>query len=306
MNFLKFHASRVSKLSNKSKKFIFLYVLLLLAWGYSWIVAKQALLYIEPFQFVAIRYIGGACFLFGILLISKRSLKPVDFRITCIIGICQIAGFQGLTQLALVHSDAGSVTLIGYTMPFWLIVFNYFVFREKVSRRTLIYVCLIIIGLLIFSQFGFSSVDMTAVGLAIIAAMLWAIGTLLSRKLFLKWHELDLVNFTAWQMLTGSAALSVFLLLSGTSLRISWSAEFIYYLIYGVFVAAGGAWMLWFYLLKRLPLNLISAASVLIPVVAIVLGNIILREKLNSLQYAGAFLILAGIGGIMKLQGQKR
>ena len=47
-----------------------------LIWSYNWIVMKQALAYSGPFEFSALRYIGGSVVLFVVLMIRGEPLRP--------------------------------------------------------------------------------------------------------------------------------------------------------------------------------------------------------------------------------------
>ena len=45
---------------------------MVLIWAYSWIVMKQVLRYAGPFDFAAMRYLGGAVVLFALLLLRGQ------------------------------------------------------------------------------------------------------------------------------------------------------------------------------------------------------------------------------------------
>src|SRR5690606_27578715 len=89
---------------------------MVLIWAYSWIVMKQVLRFAGPFDFAAIRYLGGATVLFVTLIVSRQSLRPPPLGLTALVGLCQTTGFQALTQWALVDGGAGRVSLLAYTM----------------------------------------------------------------------------------------------------------------------------------------------------------------------------------------------
>ena len=59
---------------------------MVLIWAYSWIVMKQVLRYVGPFDFAAMRYFGGAVVLFVVLLLRGQSLEAPPLKLTIIIS----------------------------------------------------------------------------------------------------------------------------------------------------------------------------------------------------------------------------
>ena len=55
-------------------------VVLSLIWGYNWVVMKQVIQYVDPFDFAAIRTLLGAMVLFLVLILTRRSMKIVALR----------------------------------------------------------------------------------------------------------------------------------------------------------------------------------------------------------------------------------
>src|SRR5690554_8095721 len=81
---------------------------------------KQMMLYADPFDFSALRYLGGAVVLFGYLFISGQSLRMPPLLPIVLVGVAQTTAFQGLAQWALINGGAGKVALFCYSMPFWV------------------------------------------------------------------------------------------------------------------------------------------------------------------------------------------
>ena len=78
-----------------------------LFWGYNWVVMKVALRYAEPAVFVALRVFLGAVFLFLLMLILRRPLRPKNLRLTLFVGLFQTTGSLGLMTWALASGAAG-------------------------------------------------------------------------------------------------------------------------------------------------------------------------------------------------------
>ena len=96
-------------------------VVLSLIWGYNWVVMKQVIQYVDPFDFAAIRTLLGAMVLFLVLILTRRPMKIVALRQVVVLGLLQTGAFTALIQWALVAGGAGKTAVLVYTMPFWTI-----------------------------------------------------------------------------------------------------------------------------------------------------------------------------------------
>jgi drug/metabolite transporter (DMT)-like permease len=77
-------------------------VLMSVIWGYNWVVMKQVMRYVGPFDFSALRTLIGALALFAVLAVRRRSLRLVAPLPTLWLGLLQTAAFTGMIQWALV------------------------------------------------------------------------------------------------------------------------------------------------------------------------------------------------------------
>jgi len=265
----------------------------ILIWAYSWIVMKQVLQHAGPFSFSALRYSLGTLVLFGALMVSRQSLRPPPLLPTIAIGLCQTAAFQGLGQLALVSGGAGRVTLLAYTMPFWSVLLAWVILDERLTSRRWLGLGLAAIGLtcIIEPWHGLGSTKSTL--LAVCAGLAWAMGTVLSKRLFVQ-HKLSPLSLTAWQMLFGALGLIV-VALCVPQRPFEWTRELIAGLAYTVIMASSIAWGLWLIVLQRLPTAVASVASLGVPIVSVLLAWAILHEQPSHMEILGIAFILLGL-----------
>ena len=94
-------------------------VVLSLLWGYTWVVAKQALDYAPPFTLTFMRVFGGALALFLALKLLRQPLRLQAPRAVLLISLCQVSGFMLLQTLSLKFGAAGKTAVLVYTMPIW-------------------------------------------------------------------------------------------------------------------------------------------------------------------------------------------
>ncbi|WP_266158931.1 DMT family transporter [Dyella silvatica] len=290
--------------SNPQRGAVLALLSVILIWAYSWIVMKQILQHAGPFEFAALRYVLGAALLFAVLLVTRQSLRPPPLLPTALIGLCQTAAFQGLGQWALVDGGAGHVALLAYTMPFWAVLLAWGILREKPAARHWLGLGLAAIGLLCIIEpwHGLGSLQSTL--LAMGAGGTWAMGTVLSKRMFQR-HAPTPLSLTAWQMLFGALGLCVVALLVPQR-PIDWSPAFIAGLAYSVVMASSVAWGLWLVVLRQLPTALASLSSLGVPIVGVLLAWAILHEQPTLMEVVGMALVLLGLVAVSGVRLRRR
>jgi drug/metabolite transporter (DMT)-like permease len=268
-------------------------LLLTLIWSYNWIVMKQVLRYSGPFEFSALRYVFGTGVLFSALLVRRESLRPPPLLQTALIGLAQTMGFQALVQYALVAGAAGKTALLAYTMPFWVVLLAWLLLRERPDTRLWLGLGVACGGLVLVLEpwHGIGHADSSM--LAIAGGMCWAIGVVLSKRLFQR-GSVSALSLTAWQMLIGSLGLVVIALLAHEQ-PIEWSHFFIGALAYNAVLSSGLAWLMWSYVVDRLPTSIAGLSSLVIPIAGIGFAWVLLGERPTWLESAGIVLIGAAL-----------
>jgi drug/metabolite transporter (DMT)-like permease len=275
-----------------------LIVLLLpiLIWSYNWIVMKQVLAFIGPFDFSALRYLFGALILFGVLLVRGESLRPPPLLDTALIGIAQTAGFQALVQWALVEGKAGRTALLAYTMPFWVVLLAACLLGERPRKQQWISLFVAAAGLVFVLEPWHGLGGATSAALAIGGGLCWAIGVVLSKRAFQR-SDVGALSLTAWQMGIGALALAI-VALATHARPIEWSHFLIGALVYNAVLASGLAWLLWSWVVERLPANVAGVSSLAVPIAGIAFAWMILGERPTLSEAVGIALITAALLGM--------
>jgi drug/metabolite transporter (DMT)-like permease len=267
--------------------------LLTLIWSYNWIVMKQVLAFCGPFSFSALRYAFGTCVLFLALVARRESLRPPPLAETAIIGIAQTAGFQALVQWALVNGGAGRTALLAYTMPFWVVLFAWWLLAERPAPRQWLGLGAAAIGLTLIVEPWHGVGGAQSAFLAVAGGICWAVGVVLSKRLF-KRTGVGALSLTAWQMLIGSVFLIVIALFAHER-AIDWSPWFIGALVYNAVLSSGLAWLMWSYVVDRLPANVAGLSSLVIPLAGIGFAWLLLGERPSLLEACGIALIASAL-----------
>ncbi len=296
------HSRRVNSASSRapavasasaSRSALLALIVVTLIWSYNWIVLKGVLQYAGPFTFSALRYVCGTLVLFLVLLARRESLRPPPLGATAIIGVAQTAGFQALVQWALVDGGAGKTALFAYTMPFWVVLLAWLLLTERPGARQWLGLAGAAVGLVLVIEpwRGLGSPRSTL--LAIGGGICWAIGVVLSKRLFQR-RGVDALSLTAWQMLFGTLLLVAIALLARER-AVDWQPWFVGALAYNAVLASGVAWLLWTYVVERLPANMAGISSLIVPIAGIGFAWWLLGERPSLSEGCGIVLIGAAL-----------
>jgi drug/metabolite transporter (DMT)-like permease len=267
--------------------------LLALIWGYNWVVMKVAMQYVGPMDFAALRGALGAMLLFFVLWLVGAPLKPQHVVKTIFLGLFQTAAFVGLISWALDIGAAGKSAVLGYTMPFWVIVFGWPFLPERLRGWQWPAAGLILLGLVLVLELWAGSTDMTSSLLALAAGISWAISVIIFKKIPVESRN-DLLSVTAWQMIYGVLPLVAIGWMTDER-PIEWSNYFIGALIYNAVGGMALAPLLWLYILQRLPATISGLNALAVPIVGVIAAWIQLGERPSLAEGGGMLLILSGL-----------
>lgn len=265
-------------------------LLLALIWGYNWVVMKLALDDIGAFQFGAVRTFFGSLVLFAVIAALGKPLRPTQLPMTLLLGVLQTCGFTGLIIWALVEGGAGKTAVLSFTMPFWVMLLAWPMLGEKLRGLQWLAALLSVAGLVSILEPWNMQGKLFSNFLAIFAGVCWALSVILAKKLHQRAPDMDLLSFTAWQMLFGSLPLVVVALLLPAR-PIDWTDYLIGATLFNIFLANGLGWWLWLYALQRLPAGVASMNSLLVPVVAVLAAWLQLGEIPSTAEAIGMALI---------------
>lgn len=276
-----------------------------LIWSFNWIVIKVVLDYVGPMTFSAQRYLVGTVVVFVLLLVGRESMKPTPWRETLWIGLTQTAGFQALIQLAVIHGGAGKSALLTYTMPFWVIPLAWLMLGDRPNRREWGFIGLAALGLIFEIEPWHGGVGLISALLAIGAGLCWAIGTVLSKRLFMRDATVSPMRLTAWQMLYATVALVV-IALCVPERPVDWSWPMLGALAYNGILASGLAWVMWLFVVQRLRANVSGLASLVTPLMSIGFAWLILAEVPDWSEATGIVLMIVALFGVLRPRAQRR
>jgi drug/metabolite transporter (DMT)-like permease len=261
-------------------------------WGYGWVATKVALGYSDALTFAALRVPFSAACLFLVMLMLHRPLRPPPLGWTAVIALFQTTLFIALVITALHDAGAGTVSVLTYTMPFWLLLLARMFLGERLRGLQWAAVGLALCGLtLVIRPWQLESV--TAGILALLGGVSWAVAALLV-KLMQGRHTVDVLSLTTWQMTLGSVPLVVAAVLTYSGPP-EWTLGFWWGLVYTIVVANSLAWFLWLYALHALPAGVAGLGTLAIPVMGVAAAWLQLGEVPSPGEGVGMGLIIGAL-----------
>ena len=283
--------------SNGQIKAILAYIAVCILWGSTYLAIRIGVKNFPPELFAGIRFIiaGTVIMLFCYL---KKYTMPNNLKSIIqqsIIGIFLLFGGNGLVVWAEQWVNSGTTALVIATVPLFMSIIELFIPNsQKLTTIGWLGMALGFFGvsLLVFSNNGTSALDVGGIVILIAASLSWAIGSVYSK--FSKVSGNMLVNISI-QMLSGGAALIILGLFLGEWSRVKLSYEGLGALLYLIVFGSIIGYSCYIYLLQKWPAAKVGTYAYVNPLVAILLGTIILKETLTLKIIISTCVILTGV-----------
>ena len=268
-------------------------------WGTTYLALRIAVLHFPPFLFTAIRQTTAGLILLTLMFTLGKAAIPAAGHLwrQAIGGFFMISLGNGLVAWAEVHIPSGVAAIICSLMPVLVIVINLMIHRdEKPNFPILAGVILGLAGIVImFSEHldGFSKIEyIVGIGFTFTAVLAWAGGSIWIKKK--NTQSNPFVN-AGLQMFFGGLLLFPFSFAFDDLTHITWSGEVAWSLLYLILFGSLVAYASYAYALRKLPMTIVSLYAYINPLVAVVLGWVVLNETLNLKIWFAILLTITGI-----------
>ncbi len=279
-----------------------------LVWGSTYVAIKISVRTLPPFLSAGSRFLLAGTLLALILVLSRRSIR-VSRRelLSCgLLGFSLLALGVGVVTLAETHIDSSVAAMIAGTVPLQVIALRT-IAREQVALTTRLSVVVGLVGLgLVVVPGGDGSSSVIGLALMLGATISWSLGSFFGHRLPL---PRDGFVATVWQMLTAGAVLLVLGTARGevgalepAAFSLESIAAWLYLGIFGSLIGfTAYAW-----LLRNAPISKVVTHQYVNPLVAIVLGALLLDEQLTVTTALGAALIVGSVFVAVRHEGGSR
>ena len=273
-----------------------------LIWGTTYLAIRISLETIPPLLMAALRWIAAGGLLIAVLkLRGERMPAPREWPALTVLGVLLLGFGNGAVVWAEQTVPSGLTAVLVATSPFWMVGID--ALMSDGERITLRRFAGLVVGfggivVLVWPEIHVGASGRAFLG-GVIAAQIacvgWGVGSSYAR-----WrgrghakHE-NVLATAAFEMLFGGIVLLCAALALGETSRLTFSPRSAGALVYLIFVGAIGGFSAYAYALKHLPVSTVSLYAYVNPVIAVVLGTLILREPFSARMAVAAAIVLAG------------
>ena len=276
-------------------------VVLYLVWGSTYLGMKLAIDTVPPFVMGFLRFVPAGLLLAGaVALRDRRTIRrpsAVQVRDASIVGTCLLLGGTGLVAWGQQTIATGIAALLIGLVPMWLAVFGRLLFGDRIPVLAAagIAVGLVGVAILAWPAGDVGRLDPAGLLALTVAPVFWSLGTLYATKRAVL--PRPALFATGIQMVAGGLAFLVAALVTGETTGLDPSAvSTTSWFGIGYLVVVGSliGFTTFAWLLTVAPLGRVATYAYVNPVVAVILGWVVLAEPLTArTAVAGAVIVFA-------------
>jgi drug/metabolite transporter (DMT)-like permease len=288
-----------------SRAQLFGYIALCLIWGSTWLAIRIVVRDVPPLEAVAVRFLAAGVLLLGMALLQKRRW-PADgsqWNAIFVLSLTIMALPYGLLFWAEQHVTSSMSAVLYSASPLAVSLITPVMMHRKVPRRA-VYAMVIAFGgiLILFYENPSTSRLVIIGGTAVLISMLLTSWSVVYAKQRLR--DVDSVVATGLQSLLGSV-----LLFWGTwSLEAhrhaTWSARAVVAMVFLTIFGSAAAFVIYYWLLKKLQPYQLSTISLIIPLVAILLG-LLDGDRIPLLMLVAVLVVLGSVWSVLRAETDK-
>ena len=288
---------------------------LYLVWGSTYLGIAIAVDTIPPFLMAAARFlVAGFVLLAWSVAVEGRVFRlpsAREWRDSAIIGALLLGGGMGMVAYGEQTVPSGITALFIAMMPVWVAVLGRIFLGERLPRLAGAGIVLGFAGVAILigpsALGGAGALDRLGLAAILISPIAWSSGSLFAtHRAVLPGRPLVA---TGAQMVTGGLVLTVMSGVSGEFGRFSVdaiSANSLIAMAYLTVVGSLLAFTAYGWLLRVAPLPLVATYAYVNPVVAVILGALVLREPIELRTIVAGAVIIFAVAVIVTARGRMR
>lgn len=282
---------------------LLVWLLLCLIWGSTWMFIKLGLQDLPPFTFAGVRFVIASLILAAVVAVRRKPLPRgrEQWGLIAFTGILSFTINYGTVFWGETRISSGLAAILQTLIPvFGFVIAHYYLPEERITVLKLCGVALGIAGVaLIFSN------QMTTEGpaalwgsVAIVAGAFSVAYANVLVKARVKW--IDSATLTLGQMICGMTPLLIIgLTTEGNPFKLKWTWLALLSLGYLALVGTAIAFLLYYWLVRNIKVTNTMLIPLVTPFIAVVLGMLVLNERLTWRVIIGGAVIMAGIGLIV-------
>ncbi len=285
-----------------SRQGIFHLLIVYLVWGSTYLAIRIAVREgagFPPFTLAFMRVAVASVILLAMSRLrgERIRLNRQEFLLLFGSGLLLWVGGNGLVTWAEMRASSGMAALLVAALPIWSEIINSLIDRKKPGWKVTSSILLGFSGVGVLTwpvlRAG-NTADLLAIIALLLAPLFWSMGSIWFQR---KKPDLKVRAVSGWQHVLGGVGFLVVIFLRGEPLpqptTEAWYA-------WGYLVVFGSvlAFTSYMRILQLLPYRVVMTYAYVNPVIAVLLGWLILGEEVTGWTIGGTVLVIAGVAGI--------
>lgn len=289
-----------------TRKQLLALIALTLMWGVNWPMMKLSLRELSPLYFRAITMTLGASWLW--LFFRARGVRMLphgtEWKTVVTLALPNMLGWHTISIFGVKELSSGRAAILGFTMPIWTVLLGALFLDQKLTLRVAWATLAVAAAIALLMAHELHNLTGRPLGVLWmeLAALSWAIGTLMMRRLTI---TLPTEALAVWMMLLTSVCLWVLALVAEPVPSFQFSPAMWGSLVYGVFINYGFAQIIWFGLARNLPPATSAMSVMAIPLIGTLSATIVMGEVPHWQDYVAVVLVMSAIAAVLLPARQK-
>jgi drug/metabolite transporter (DMT)-like permease len=275
----------------------FLLLLVAAIWGINFVAVKFLLFEISPVNLILFRFFSSSILLFLLLFFFEDVKIPLkDFLYLCLLGLTGITTYQFFFTYGIKYTSATNASILLNIAPVYGGIISHLLGYEKFNKKRVLGIITGFMGAYIIitkGSFQLGGGNIKGDLLMLVASILWALYTILSKPLLERHSALKVTTFS---MITGSVLLIPFMPFyanTGEFVRLSLTGWM--WLLFTTIFSIVVAFFLWYRSVSKIGPSRTLIYQYLIPVFAAFFAYLLLKERLYVSQLIGAIIVFFSI-----------
>jgi drug/metabolite transporter (DMT)-like permease len=277
-------------------------VVVYVVWGSTYLAIRVGVRDLPPLTMAGLRYLTAGLVLYPIAIragaAGARATDRPGLRQwlgSAVVGFLLLVVGNGGLSIGEQTLDSGFAAVLVATVPLWMVVFAWPIRRERPTKAGVGGLGIGLVGVAVLTGAGSGSPHLPEVALVLGASCAWGLGSVLAPRLSLPRRALVAA---ALEMIAGGVLLLVAATVRGEYGALRWSEIPVDAWLAVLYLIGPGsllAFTAYGYALSRLPLSTVSTYAFVNPVVAVLLGVVLLGEHLASNEALGTALVVTSV-----------
>jgi len=280
-------------------KAYFAFIFICIVWGTTYLALRIGVMHFPAFLFAGVRQVISGVLLSGIalLLFKKADWSRRNLAQQALIGFLLITLGNGLVTWSEKVIPSGIAALICSTMPISAVIINITTGKDKLNPLIGVGMFLGLLGVAVIFKDNVSDLSNTdyLLGIAVlfIATTAWAMGSIMNKR---RTGAINPIFNSGLQLFFGGVIMLLISPVTDDYSTIDMNAsEGLWALAYLIVFGSVLAFAAYMYALKELPVGLVTSYAYVNPLVAVVLGYLVLHETLNWYTALAFVFVIGGV-----------